>query len=115
MIRPHVEEHGRWVGHEYGHEDARYHLAHPWPHGRFSGGIGREHVYRLNGWAPERHRFWFGNHGFVIAEPDWGYVNDWDWQADNVIVYDDPDDEGWYLAYNQRLGTYVHVQYDGAP
>jgi hypothetical protein len=88
-------------------------LAHPWPHGRFRGPLGRGHVHRLSGWNAPRHRFQFAHSYFVIGEPDWVYLDDWNWGDDQIVLYGDPGHPGWYLAYNTRLGTYLHVQYDG--
>jgi hypothetical protein len=41
-------------------------------------------------------------------------VNGWLWNADDLILYDDPDDPGYYLAYDPRTGVYVHVTYLGS-
>lgn len=109
---PHVHaENDRWVGHETGHGDAHYHLDHPWEHGHFSGGIGPRHIWRLHGGGPDR--FGFDGFFFSVAPYDVGYCGDWDWNDDDIVIYDDPDHVGWYLAYNVRLGTYVHVTYLG--
>jgi hypothetical protein len=112
--RPRVDERGHWVGHESGPRDRRYELVHPFRAGRFTGELGGEHLYRLHGWDAPRHRFWFNGFAWGIAPWDVEYADDWDWDGDQIALYDDPDHEGWYLAYNERLGTYVHVQYDGA-
>ncbi len=106
---PHVEANDRWVGHAGG--DAHYHLDHPWAHGRFGGAIGANHIYRLAGGGPAR--FGFDGFFFGVAPYDLAYASGWLWNSDDIVLYDDPDDVGWYLAYNTRLGTYVHVQYLG--
>jgi hypothetical protein len=97
-----------WVGHG---PDAHYHLDHPWEHGHFTGGIGRSYVYRLVGGGPTH--FQFGAFFWSVAPYDVDYCGDWLWDSDDIVIYADPDNVGWYLAYNVRLGTYVHVMYLG--
>ena len=109
-IAPHVDaDTGRWVGH--GDGGNHYHVDHPWEHGHFPWATGPGHVWRLGGGGPGR--FWFGGFFFNVAPYDVQFCDSWLWDSDDIILYPDPDDPGWYLAYNVRLGIYVHVMYLG--
>ena len=108
---PHVDNGKTWVGHDTGKDDARYHVDHPFAHGRYTGGFGPSHVWRIGGGGPSR--FWFNGWAWDVAAADLAFADGWLWDSDQIIIYDDPDHIGWYLAYNVRLGTYVHVEYLG--
>ena len=110
---PHVDDRGRWLGHETGRGDRHFVLEHPWAHGRFTGGFGPRHVFRLVGGGCDR--FWFDSFSFEVSpyEAGLGFCDGWLWNRDSVVIYEDPDHVGWYLAYNTRLGRYLHVEYLG--
>ena len=113
--RPYVDRRGRWLGHQAVPPQGRPDVDRPSMHGKFPGKLGHGHRYRLSGWDGDRHRFQVQRSFFVVAAADLAWADDWDWNVDDIVLYDDPDHPGWYLAYNPRLGTYVHVQYDGSP
>src|SRR3954452_11733946 len=108
---PHVHSNDQWIGHDSGRNDAHYHLDRPWQHGHFPRATGRDHVYRLAGGGPQR--FWFNSAYFSVAPYDLAYASNWLWNSDEIVIYDDPDHDGFYLAYNPRLGTYIRVIYLG--
>ena len=105
---PHVN-HDQWFGHEQPN-DARFHMDHPFSHGRFThfGPTFRYPVVRIDA---NLHRFWFRNGSFEVASWDWPLCAEWCWDCgEDFVVYDDPDHPGWNLLYNVHTGVYVHVQ-----
>ena len=67
---PHVQAlNDQWVGHDTGRNDPHYRLAHPWEHGRFTGPIGPQHIWRLLGGGCDRFGI-FGGFYFEVAPYD---------------------------------------------
>ena len=88
-----------------------YRVGYGWRGGFSHDYIGPRHVWRLEGGG--RDRFFFRGFYFRVAAYDYPYADAWYWDRDNVIIYDDPDNSGCYLAFNTRLGTYLHVTFEG--
>jgi len=110
---PHVHvANDQWVGHAAARNEPSLRLDHPWQNGRFTGPMGAQHVWRMRG--GNRDRFDVGGFYFQIAPYDYGYLDGWLWDRDDIVIYIDPDHDGWYIGYNVRLGTYVHVMYLGS-
>ena len=95
-----------WVGHDSGRNDIHYHLDHPWEHGHFTGRLDRA---RLAARRRRGDRFASAAIRPPVAPYDYDYCSDWLWDNDDIVIYDDPDHPGWYVAYNVRLGTDGHV------
>jgi hypothetical protein len=94
---------------DYDHERVRPGRA--YPHGRY------EHVREVyvarRFDSRTRHIFLYDNSDWVVASYDVDRCRDWQWERDQVYVYDDDHHPGWYLLFNARLGRYVHVEYFG--
>lgn len=105
--------HDQWFGHGPAN-DQRFHLDHPFDHGRFAhpGPDFRYNILRVD---RNRHWFWFpGGFYFEVAVGDWPLFLDWCLDCgDDFVIYDDLDHPGWYLLYNIYTGAYVHVRYLG--
>jgi hypothetical protein len=89
---PHVHPDGKWIGHDTGRDDPHYHLDHPWEHGHFTGGFGRDHVWRLQAGGPAR--FWFSGFYFDVSPWNYPYCDGWLWDGDDIVIYKDLDHIG---------------------
>src|SRR5690242_17775668 len=93
-------------------DDDRIRPGRAYPHGRYEHVrqmyVARRFDYRT------RHIFLYDNSDWVVASYDLDRCRDWQWDRDQVYVYDDDHHPGWYLLFNARLGRYVHVEYFGA-
>jgi len=111
---PHVSN-DHWYGHDRP-DDRRYHLDHPFEHGHFAhfGPTYRYNIVRID---PNLHRFWLpSGEYFEVPAWDWPLAAGWCWtcNADDFVIYEDPDHPGWYLLYDLATGAFVHALFLGA-
>jgi hypothetical protein len=100
------DEHGDWND-----DHERIRPGHQYPYGRY-GNVRHAYICRR---LDRRSRLLvlYDNSNWVVAPYDLDRTRDWEWDRDNVYVYDDDRHPGWYLLFNARLGRYVHVEYSG--
>ena len=100
------DEHRNWK-----HDEARVRPGRVYPHGRYEH-VREVYVARRFDY-PTRHIFLYDNSDWVVPAYDLDRCRDWQWDHDQVYVYDDDHHPGWYLLFNARHGRYVHVEYFG--
>ena len=92
-------------------EHERVIVSHPFPRGRFPG-AGRSFVFRTVDFRTRR-VILADRSAWIVAPYDLELCRDWRWDRDTVVVYDDDVHPGWYVLFNTRLGSHVHVEYFG--
>jgi hypothetical protein len=96
---------------DWDHEHDRIEPGRHYPHGRYEhvreAYIARSLDYRT------RRVVLYDRSNWIVASYDLDRCRDWQWDRDNVCVYDDDHHAGWYLLFNARLGRYVHVEFSG--
>ncbi|GAC1618134.1 MAG: hypothetical protein NVS9B13_05650 [Candidatus Acidiferrum sp.] len=100
------EAHGDWDN-----DRERIRPGRQYPYGRY-GNVRHAYICRR---LDRRSRMLvlYDNSNWVVAPYDLDRTRDWEWDRDNVYVYDDDRHPGWYLLFNTRLGRYVHVEFSG--
>jgi hypothetical protein len=82
-----------------------------YPYGRY------DHVRRVyiaRTFDPRARRIvLYDRSNWVVATYDVPRCRDWEWDRDQVYVYDDDHHPGWYVLFNSRLGRSVHVEFSG--
>jgi hypothetical protein len=99
-------EHGNWDN-----DRDRIRPGHQYPYGRY-GNVKHFYICRRMDYRSRR-LVLYDNSNWVVAPYDLDRTRDWEWNRDNVYVYDDDRHPGWYLLFNARLGRYVHVEFSG--
>jgi len=82
-----------------------------YPHGRYQH-VKQRYIARAFD-ARNRNLDLYDRSRWVVAAYDVPQCRDWQWDRDEVYVYDDDHHPGWYLLFNARLSRYVHVEFAG--
>jgi len=100
------DDHRHW---DYDHD--RYRPGRAFPYGRYEHVRGSYRSVSID--IRTRRVILVDRSTWVVAPYDIRNCQDWQWDRDDVYVYDDDSHPGWYLFYNSRLGRYAHVEFFG--